>query len=268
VAQVLVIDDSRLAGLVVDRILSAKNITTAHVRTAAEVFGMKGKPSFLRENQPEVILLDIMMPDMDGLDILRKLKSMTKEKNIPVIMISASSSEANVLESVNRGAVGFLSKPIAADKLLAELAKVASISGVTDMVHKLAEFIDPSRKAESQHGELIVGPANLNYLLEILDGDKEMMYELVQVFIEDMPGQVEDMRMSLEDHDSQLFRRSAHTFKGSVGNMGANLLTQKAAELEELGAAGDLEKAQPIFNQLKRDSEELYGALTSWLNGT
>ncbi|MDJ0838350.1 MAG: response regulator [Acidobacteriota bacterium] len=265
-AEVMLIDDSRLVGMVIQRILSSQNIEMIHARTAAEVFGFRGMPPMLRENKVDLILLDIIMPDMDGLDILRKIKAMKDERNIPVLMISASASENNVVEAMNRGARGFISKPVDHDKLLQELARIAPETGSDALVHKLSAFIDPTRKAEESHEELIVGSADLNYLLEILDGDADMMYDLVSVFVTDMPAQLQAVEDAIGSGDPVRVRRSAHTFKGSVSNMGAPLITQKAFDLEKMGSSGKLDGAKPLFESMKTEADALYHSLKSWLD--
>ncbi len=74
--------------------------------------------SFLQrfnEKQPELVLLDIMLPDMDGVQILRKIKE--KNKDIPVIMLSAQGSVEVALESIRLGAFDYFPKPIDSNRL-------------------------------------------------------------------------------------------------------------------------------------------------------
>jgi len=264
-ALVLVIDDSRLVGMVLQRMLTEQGIESVQARSAAEVFGMRGQPSLLRERRPDLILLDIMMPDMDGLDILRKLKSMKEERRIPVLMISASAHENNIVEAVNRGAEGFVSKPVAADTLMKTLAEIAVKHGIDPLIHKLSRFLDPGRTATQTQASLVVGPADLNYMLEILDGDTEMLRELIEVFVEDAPAQVEAITEAVKAGDPALVRRTAHTFKGSVGNMGAPALTEKAFALEKMGRDDALEEAPALERQLREQAEALLSALRKWL---
>lgn len=264
-SDIMLIDDSRLVGMVVKRILEEAELTMVHCRTAAEVFGFQGKTSKLREDQPEIILLDIVMPDMDGLDVLRKLKSMKTEQHTPVLMISASASENNITEAMNRGATGFLPKPLNNEKLLKELAKIAADMGSNNLIHKLSGYMEQGRQTKNTHEELILGPANLNYMLEILDNDMDMLYELVNVFVEDAPIQLDQIDQALGTNDGGVIRRAAHTFKGSVSNLGAPVLTQKAFDMEKLGAANNILEAKKQWPTLKSDADELLNALNTWL---
>lgn len=71
--------------------------------------------------QPELILLDLKMPGMDGLEVCRFLKSNEKTRNIPVIFFSASSSQNERIEGLKLGAVDFISKPIQREELIARV---------------------------------------------------------------------------------------------------------------------------------------------------
>src|SRR5262245_34410935 len=70
-----------------------------------------------RREQPDLIILDIMMPDMDGLQVCRLLKSDPRLQTIPVIMVTALNKEEDRVNALDAGADNFLSKPFEADEL-------------------------------------------------------------------------------------------------------------------------------------------------------
>lgn len=264
---VLVIDDSRLVAQKLEIVLGAFGIQTHHASSAAEVFGYRGMPSMLRDIEPDLIVLDIMMPDMSGFDTLNKLQSMVKMRDIPVVMFTASSSEYHVIEAMSRGAKAFVSKPLDRDKFLSTVARVAKETGRQALARCLANFLETGVRAETDRPDLKVGDANLSYLLEIIDGDAEMLHQLVQVFSDDMPSQLGQIEAAIRKGDSDELRRSAHLFKGSVANFGAALLTDKALQLEIKGRKGDLTGAMDLFHVMKRDAEELRVQLMAWVVG-
>ena len=75
----------------------------------------------LAEDTPELILLDILLPGEDGISILKKLKTSSKTKDIPVIMMTAKGAEYDVVKGLDAGADDYLVKPFAFDELLARL---------------------------------------------------------------------------------------------------------------------------------------------------
>ena len=70
---------------------------------------------------PELILLDIMLPGMDGLELLSKLKASPKNRDIPVIMLTAKGAEYDKVKALDAGADDYLTKPFSVDELLARL---------------------------------------------------------------------------------------------------------------------------------------------------
>jgi CheY-like chemotaxis protein len=74
---------------------------------------------------PQLIFMDIMMPEVDGMTALRELKKADATKDIPVIVITANVSEYNASrqEAITRGAVGFLSKPLSPTQMLDEIRR-------------------------------------------------------------------------------------------------------------------------------------------------
>ncbi len=76
-----------------------------------------------KEN-PNLILLDIMIPVIDGLQVLRKLKSQDETKTIPVIMVTARSQEKDIVDGLEAGAVDFVVKPFSFAELIARVNRV------------------------------------------------------------------------------------------------------------------------------------------------
>ncbi len=72
----------------------------------------------VRKNQPALLLLDWMMPEMDGLEVLKKLKKNPKTKQIPVVMLTAKGMMRNVETAMDEGAVDYITKPFQFNELL------------------------------------------------------------------------------------------------------------------------------------------------------
>ena len=71
----------------------------------------------IRENPPDVVLLDWMMPELDGPETCRQLKSDPATSNIPVIFLTAKSQEAEIQRGLSLGAAGYVTKPFDALQL-------------------------------------------------------------------------------------------------------------------------------------------------------
>ncbi len=118
---VLIVDDSAVIRKILQRVLSQANLGVGKMMEAAD--GREALDALQR--QPiDLILADIQMPHMDGLEFLSELRSHESWKHIPVFMISTEGSQAKVREAMQLGAQGFVRKPFTAVQMKEKLAAV------------------------------------------------------------------------------------------------------------------------------------------------
>jgi two-component system, chemotaxis family, chemotaxis protein CheY len=110
----LIVDDSSVMRKIVERALRQAGLTIAHVFEAAS--GIEGL-DILRRQRVDLILSDINMPNMDGLEFLRQLRSQDLAADVPVVMITTESSEDHVREAIVAGAQGYIRKPFTAEQV-------------------------------------------------------------------------------------------------------------------------------------------------------
>lgn len=108
----------------------------------------------LQNKKPDIVLLDIMLPDMDGLEILRKMRNTPDYKKIPVIMVTAKTTEIDKVKGLDLGADDYISKPFGIMELISrvkallrrtlnlEEEKVLSYENVVMDVEKRAVYVD------------------------------------------------------------------------------------------------------------------------------
>ena len=116
---VLIVDDSAAIRKILQRVLTQTNLPLGKVIEAAD--GCEALEA-MKQQKIGLILSDINMPNMDGLQLLNELKANDQWKNVPVLMISTDGSQAKVMEAVQLGARGFVRKPFLADQLKEKLA--------------------------------------------------------------------------------------------------------------------------------------------------
>ena len=83
----------------------------------------------IKENKPDLILLDIMMPVMGGYEVLRRLKEDENLKSVPVIMLTARAQEKDVVKGIDMGAEDYITKPFHPAELLVRVKKILARSG-------------------------------------------------------------------------------------------------------------------------------------------
>ena len=118
---VLIVDDSGAIRKILQRVLIQAEIPLGKVYEAGD--GVEALDA-LKQHPVGLILSDINMPNMDGLQLLTELKASLEWKDIPVIMITTEGSQAKVLEAVQRGAAGYVRKPFTADQIKEKLAGI------------------------------------------------------------------------------------------------------------------------------------------------
>ena len=100
-----------------------------------------------------------------------------------------------------------------------------------------------------------------NELLALMDGDRELLLELIDVFLEDAPQRIQAVRRALEAHDAEALYKAAHALKGSAGNFGAPDVVSRAIRLEAVARENDLDAADIEFGFLETDMKELVDGL-------
>jgi len=101
-------------------------------KTGCEVlWGENGKLALelINENKPDLVILDVMMPIMDGFEVLRLMKEEEETSDIPVIMLTARGMEADVLKGFDSGAVDYMIKPFSVSELAARVKSALARSG-------------------------------------------------------------------------------------------------------------------------------------------
>jgi two-component system chemotaxis response regulator CheY len=110
----LIVDDSSVMRKIVERALRQAGLDTLVVLEASN--GAEGL-DLLRTKQVDLILSDINMPSMDGLEFLRQLKAQRLALDVPVVMITTESSEEHVKQAIQAGAKGYIRKPFTAEQV-------------------------------------------------------------------------------------------------------------------------------------------------------
>lgn len=129
------------------------------------------------QHQPHLILLDIMMPELDGLEVVKRLKNASSTANIPVVFLTAKGSEIDEVLGLELGATDYIVKPISIPKLLARVKNIfrrqESKSAQSDHLHVGEIEILPSQHRIKVRGKEVFFPKKefdvLVYLVKHLD---------------------------------------------------------------------------------------------------
>ena len=115
---ILVVDDDTSNLRMASRILSGENMRVSCLKSGGEAV------RFLQENRPDIILLDVHMPGMDGFETLDAIRSNPETENLPVIMLTSLSEFEHHANATMKGATGYLTKPLVTSQLIETLDKL------------------------------------------------------------------------------------------------------------------------------------------------
>ncbi len=119
---VLVVDDDEFQHKLIGKLLEAKHYHPIFAASGIEAL------KIMRKIQPDIVLMDIMMPDMDGIETMQHLKAAPQFAKIPVIMITGKSEGQTVKDSLKAGATDFVVKPFDRATLTAKIDRALGIS--------------------------------------------------------------------------------------------------------------------------------------------
>lgn len=185
---ILVVDDQPINVQLLKRKLEREGI---RVSTASN--GLEALAS-VKQSLPDLILLDVMMPEMDGFEVCQRLQAEEATRSIPVIFITARTNKESKLEGLNVGAVDYITKPIDLDETLARVQTQLRFVAINRQLHDLTRRLEESRRAATI-GAVTQGIAhNLNNLLGVVIG----YLDLVKAYY-DKPEQVKKNAQHVED---------------------------------------------------------------------
>ena len=157
--------------LVVDDILS--NVKLLEAKLAAEYFevitAFNGEQALARvaAELPDIVLLDVMMPGMDGFEVCRRIKSNTKTTHIPVVMVTALDQPSDRVTGLDAGADDFLTKPVDDTALFSRVRSLVRLKMMTDELRMREETGQSMGLADA--GETLFDPDPTGHILVVED---------------------------------------------------------------------------------------------------
>lgn len=175
---ILVVDDDKT------NLMRAQKILLPQYRMAATNSGAAAL-KYLENNRPDLILLDISMPEMDGFEVMQKLQESEETASIPVIFLTADNTAETEVKCFRVGAMDFVVKPFVPDILLSRVAKTLELEqyrhNLENMVQEQAEKItEDARRLSKIQDSVIIGMANL---IESRDGSTGKHVKNTQMYV-------------------------------------------------------------------------------------
>jgi two-component system, sensor histidine kinase and response regulator len=222
-------------------------------REALEAWENSGTARF------DVVLMDIQMPEMDGLEATAGIRNREKGSgnHIPILAMTAHAMRGDKEKCLASGMDGYVSKPIRPAELFAEIDKWVTAPQGSATVQDTS--LQNDKKSLEQIDRLS--------LFERVDGDHQLLAEMIHLFQEEAPHLLSVMRGALQCGDMLVLERAAHSLKGAAGNLSAQATVAAALQVEKAAANNDLKSTTENLGTLERAVEHLLPALAELRQG-
>lgn len=204
----------------------------------------------------DLVFMDIQMPEMDGYEAVRIIREQESgtERHITVIALTAHAMKGDRERCIEAGMDDYLPKPLRKRELFEVIEKY-----FPDTVQE-----QPSEPVQSSGKNEVI---DRDGALALLDGDEELLEQIWEAFIEDLPRRREALKKSVENNDIVLFEREAHSLKSVAGSIGAGLLREAAIQAEFMARNGMFEKISYAHNDIMRELDSVMNSLPVFQRG-
>ncbi len=245
---ILVAEDNTVNQKVVQQLL-------AHLGYRADVVasGIEVLDALERQNY-DVILMDVQMPDMDGLEATRRLKARFGAAAPRVIAMTASAMFGDREKCLAAGMDAYVSKPVELDQIRDVLIAVAG-----------GKAMPPATASANAADRIpVIDQHRIAQLLELQDEQQpHMVADLIEMFFADTPGHLQQLADAIRDGDATRLANLAHRYLSSIENLGAQRMRTHCMELEALGRADTLAGSGEALARLKLELAQVREALAA-----
>jgi PAS domain S-box-containing protein len=272
--RILLAEDNAVNRRLVVRILEKRGhsvVTAPNGRLALDVLDRARGRGF------DAVLMDVQMPDMDGFAATAAIRAreVTRGARLPIIAMTAHALKGDRERCLAAGMDDYLSKPIQIPKLVQMIERLRPLRRAKPRSNREWGWGPTSRKkrlggARAQRPvHRAVAPARLadevtfdeKAALARAGGDRDLLRELVQIFLADAPKLMSRARKAVKTADAEAVRRAAHALKGAVGTLCAPCVQRAAEQLEALGRDGEVGAADAACTTLASEMARLTQAL-------
>lgn len=225
-AQILVVDDSEMNLIVVKNLLKVTKMKIDLISSGFECIDK------IKNNHYDLILLDHMMPEMDGIETLKRIKDMPEYKKnpIPVIALTANAIAGSREYYIGAGFCDYLAKPIDSIKLQRTLIKYLPDELIHPIVH--GEEIDSSYGSEYAETEFKFIHIDARKGLYHSGNNIKSYEEVLKAYYEEGAKKKKILHRAFNKRDTKQYMISVHTLKSTSKNIGAEELAMQSEQLE------------------------------------
>ena len=239
--RILLAEDNPINRKLATSLLEKRGWSVTSAENGRECVDLFKKHSF------NIVLMDVQMPVMDGIEATKEIRKIDAERGVytPVIAMTAHAMKGDRERFLAEGMDDYISKPMKSEQLY-------------NIIEKYKNGMSWQSSSEGD-----VPFTDMAEIMDAVDGDKELVKELVNDFLEICPKQLEELIAAVHKSDPVQVERKAHSFKGSVGNFGVKSVQELAYELEKMGREEKLDNADSVLAKLQKEMKKIESYLSS-----
>ena len=203
----------------------------------------------------DLVLMDVQMPEMDGLEATTVIRAREKQtgKRLPIIAMTAHAMKGDRERCLTAGVDGYVAKPIRSAELF-------------DAIHAVLPGSDePSGAAAEPRDALPTAGLSWDTALRAVGGDPKLLQVVVDAALEDLPICLEQIQQAIASGNGAALQLNAHRLKGAIRYFDCDQASEFALQLEEVGRNNDLEQASEIASVLQAEINRLTPILSEFL---
>jgi signal transduction histidine kinase/DNA-binding response OmpR family regulator/HPt (histidine-containing phosphotransfer) domain-containing protein len=215
-----------------------------------EIVGCGGDAVKSVQEQPyDLVLMDVEMPEMDGLEATRRIREIETQsgRRTPIIAMTAHAMKGDRERCLAAGMDDYVSKPLRP----AELFKTVESQAAAPVEDTPAAVEPPAEEA-----------LNPRELLEAFGGDRDLLRDVAAVFLEECPTLLADLERAAADRNREAVRQAAHKLKGAIAPFSRQAAYRAGMELETTAASADWPNLESLLADLKTHVAHLTAALS------
>jgi two-component system sensor histidine kinase/response regulator len=207
----------------------------------------------LSRQEFDVVLMDMMMPVMDGLEATRRIRATQIGRRTPIIAMTANAMESDRQRCLEAGMDDYISKPIKVQELQQMLQRIAA-NGV--------RMVFPSTESAASF-PLSALAVEFDYGAALAAQDQEVVDIVAQVFVNQWPEDFQKILVALASDDFNTVLYTVHALKGTLAIFGASPPSETAHRMEECAARSDGPGAAALADQLRAEVANLLAVLST-----
>lgn len=219
----------------------------------------------VREKKYSLILMDVQMPIMDGLEATRQIRIWEDGKtHIPIIAMTAHAMKGDRERCLAAGMDDYVSKPLDKRILFAAIDRWSKEEAdEREEVFSFSEKLILDDDAAPLPPPLAGFPSNHNVPLDLVTAlprfgnDRAFFDEMSKDFVENLPERIQDLRNALQANDTDVLCRVAHNLKGMAATFSAHKLTELSKAIEEQDKEYDLAQAAQLVDEIEKETKTI-----------